>query len=60
MAKEVPDIEDVPHVDDLEPRSLKSVSYVRDDDTIYRVLPNHEGLGEFDLLAVEEHEDERF
>lgn len=54
MVHEVPPIEDVPHVDDVDPRTLVTLGYVRDDDTIYRVLPNHERDGQFDLVEVED------
>ena len=54
MVQEVPDIDDVPHVSDVDHTTLVTLSYVRDDDTLYRVLPNHEGHGRFDLIEVEE------
>lgn len=54
MAKEVPDPEDVPHVDEVEEDTLVTLAYVRDDETLYRVLPNHEGHGRFDLIEVED------
>jgi len=57
MVHEVPPIEDVPHVDDVDPRTLVSLAYVRDDDTLYRVLPNHERDGQFDLVEVEDAAD---
>jgi len=56
MAHDVPDIADVPHVKDVDDGSLNTLTYVRDDDTLYRVLPNHEGHGRFDLIEVDEEE----
>lgn len=54
MVKDVPNPADVPHVDEVESDTLVTLSYVRDDETLYRVLPNHEGHGRFDLIEVEE------
>ena len=28
------------------------LDYVRDDDSVYRVLPNHEGVERYDLVEV--------
>lgn len=56
MVHDVPDIDDVAHVDDIDSDSLDTLTYVRDDDTLYRVLPNHEGHGRFDLIEVEDDE----
>lgn len=53
MPRDVPNPDDVPHVDDLDRDDVVSLSYVRDDDTLYRVLPNHEGHGRYDLVPVE-------
>lgn len=52
MVSDVPN--DIPHVSEVDPKTLVTLSYVRDDDgTVYRVLPNHEGHGQFDLIEVE-------
>lgn len=52
MTTDIPD--DPPHVSELDPSTIVSLDYVRDDDTIYHVLPNHEGIGRYDLVEVEE------
>ena len=52
MTTDIPD--DPPHISELDPDTLVSLDYVRDDDTIYHVLPNHEGVGRYDLVEVEE------
>lgn len=57
MAANNPDIEEVPHVNDVDPKTLVTLSYVRDDDTIYRVLPNHEGHSQFDLIEIEDSDE---
>jgi len=54
---DVPDVEDIPHVSEVEDGALNTLTYVRDDDTVYRVLPNHEGHGRFDLIEIEDEED---
>jgi len=57
MATEVPDPEGVPHVSEVDGDALVTLSYVRDDDdALYRVLPNHEGHGRFDLVEVEDED----
>jgi len=54
MVKDVPEPADVPHVSEVDVDTLVTLSYVRDDDTLYRVMPNHEGHGKFDLIEVED------
>lgn len=57
MPHDVPNMDDVPHVDDVDDDNLTTLTYVRDDNTLYRVLPNHEGHGRFDLVEVEDAAD---
>lgn len=54
MSNQVQDMDEVPHVDDVDSDAIVTLSYVRDDETLYRVLPNHEGHGRFDLIEVED------
>ncbi|HET7323140.1 MAG TPA: hypothetical protein VFJ06_02285 [Halococcus sp.] len=46
--------EDVPHIRDVDPDTLISLDYVRDDDAIYHVTPNHEGFEPYDLVKIED------
>ena len=50
MTTDIPD--EIPHVSDLAPDGIVSLDYVRDDDSVYRVLPNHEGVERYDLVEV--------